>query len=29
MGMEHGNSRPDKAGEIAVIEAYKQVDDFL
>ena len=29
MGMEHGNSRPDKAGEIAVIEAYKQVDDFI
>jgi hydroxypyruvate isomerase len=29
MGMEHGNSRPNKAGEIAVIEAYKQVDDFL
>ena len=29
MGMEHGNSRPDKAGEIAVIDAYKQVDDFL
>ena len=29
MGMEHGNSRPDKAGEIAVIEAYKQVDNFL
>ena len=27
--MEHGNSRPDKAGEIAVIDAYKQVDDFL
>lgn len=29
MGMEHGNSRPDKAGEIAVINAYKGVDDFL
>lgn len=29
MGMEHGNSRPEKAGEIAVIEAYKEVDDFL
>ncbi len=28
MGMEHGNSRPDKAGEIAVIDAYKEVDDF-
>ena len=29
MGMEHGNSRPDKVGEIAVINAYKKVDDFL
>ena len=29
LGMEHGNSRPDRAGEIAVIDAYKQVDDFL
>ena len=29
MGMEHGNSRPDKAGEIAVIDAYKEVDDFI
>ena len=29
MGMEHGNSRPDKAGEMAVIEAYKKVDNFL
>ena len=29
MGMEHGNSRPDKAGEIAVINAYKEVDDFM
>lgn len=29
MGMEHGNSRPDKAGEIAVIDAYKEVDDYL
>ena len=29
MGMEHGNSRPDKAGELAVINAYKEVDSFL
>jgi len=29
LGMEHGNSRPDKDGEQAVINAYKQVDNFL
>jgi hydroxypyruvate isomerase len=29
LGMEHGNSRPDKAGEQAVINAYKEVDNFL
>lgn len=29
LGMEHGNSKPDKAGERAVIEAYKRVDNFL
>ena len=29
LGMEHGNSRPDKDGELAVIAAYKKVDDFL
>lgn len=29
LGMEHGNSRPDKDGENAVIDAYKKVDDFL
>lgn len=27
-GMEHGNSKKDKAGEAAVIEAYRTVDDF-
>jgi len=27
--MEHGNSRPDKEGEQAVIDAYKKVDQFL
>ncbi len=26
LGMEHGNSKPGKAGEIAVIEAYRKVD---
>lgn len=29
LGMEHGNSRPDKDGEQAVIDAYKKVDNFL
>lgn len=29
LGMEHGNSRPDKEGELAVIKSYKQVDQFL
>lgn len=29
LGMEHGNSRPAKEGELAVIDAYKEVDDFL
>jgi len=28
MGMEHGNSRPGKEGELAVIEAYANVDQF-
>ncbi|MDX2303816.1 MAG: TIM barrel protein [Microscillaceae bacterium] len=28
LGMEHGNSQKGKEGEIAVIEAYKQVDGF-
>lgn len=28
MGMEHGNSRPGKEGEMAVIEAYASVDSF-
>ena len=28
LGMEHGNSKPGKMGEIAVIEAYRQVDNF-
>jgi len=29
LGMEHGNSRPNKEGELAVINAYKAVDNFL
>ncbi len=29
LGMEHGNSKPGKMGEQAVIDAYKQVDTFL
>lgn len=29
LGMEHGNSMPNKAGELRVIEAYKEVDDFI
>ncbi|MFH6602895.1 hydroxypyruvate isomerase family protein [Maribacter algicola] len=29
LGMEHGNSKPEKAGEQAVIDSYKKVDDFL
>jgi hydroxypyruvate isomerase len=28
MGMEHGNSRPGKDGERAVIDAYRACDDF-
>ena len=28
MGMEHGNSKPYKAGEMAVIAAYREVDSF-
>jgi len=28
MGMEHGNSKPDKAGEMAVIAAYRESDSF-
>jgi len=28
VGMEHSNSLPGKEGELAVIEAYKKVDDF-
>lgn len=28
MGMEHGNFKPGKEGELALIEAYRQVDSF-
>jgi len=27
--MEHGNSKPGKEGERAVIDAYRKVDSFL
>jgi len=29
MGMEHGNSKPGKEGEIRVIQAYRESDNFL
>lgn len=29
LGMEHGNFKPDKEGELALINAYKKVDGFL
>ncbi len=29
LGMEHGNSIPGKEGELQVIAAYKEVDDFV
>ena len=29
LGMEHGNYKPNKSGELGVINAYKQVDNFL
>ncbi len=29
LGMEHGNSKSGKEGEIAVIDAYKKVDSFM
>ena len=28
LGMEHGNSKPDKEGELAVIKAYRECDNF-
>jgi len=28
LGMEHGNSKPGKDGELAVIKAYQEVDNF-
>jgi hydroxypyruvate isomerase len=28
LGMEHGNSKPGKEGELAVIAAYAEVDNF-
>jgi hydroxypyruvate isomerase len=29
LGMEHGNAKPGKEGEIALIRAYRDADDFL
>lgn len=29
MGMEHGNAKPGKDGELALIKAYREVDSFL
>jgi hydroxypyruvate isomerase len=28
LGMEHGNSKKDKEGELAVIAAYRESDSF-
>lgn len=29
MGMEHGNSKPGKEGELALIKAYRETDSFM
>lgn len=29
LGMEHGNARPNKEGELALIKAYRDADDFM
>ncbi|HVM89510.1 MAG TPA: TIM barrel protein [Puia sp.] len=29
LGMEHGNAKPGKEGELALIEAYREADDFV
>ncbi len=29
LGMEHGNAKPGKEGELALIKAYREADDFL
>ena len=29
MGMEHGNSKPGKEGELALIKAYRETDSFV
>jgi hydroxypyruvate isomerase len=29
MGMEHGNAKPGKDGELALIRAYRESDAFL
>jgi hydroxypyruvate isomerase len=29
LGMEHGNAKPGKEGELALIKAYREADDFV
>ena len=29
LGMEHGNAKPGKEGELALIKAYREADDFI
>jgi hydroxypyruvate isomerase len=29
LGMEHGKSLPGKEGELALIQAYREADDFV
>ena len=29
LGMEHGNAKPNKEGELALIKAYRDADDFM
>ncbi len=29
LGMEHGNAKPGKEGELALVKAYREADDFL
>ena len=29
LGMEHGNAKPGKEGELALIKAYREADDFM
>jgi hydroxypyruvate isomerase len=29
LGMEHGNAKPGKEGELALIKAYREADSFM